>query len=320
MHMLQARCPSCGKLLAFSESHAGKVVKCPSCGKVLRLPGPGAGGPTAPAGAKAQVSMPAPGPPSMPADVGPAQAAGDFKACKWCGEQIREGAIKCRFCGEMQEGSDPEAPGSIPVPWDQRSSIGVVSSFISTVRQACLEPDAFFRGLDPKGSAGSAFLFGCICAAIGAIIGATLNALIMTAMGGASHPRSFHLPGMTGVAAVIAAIVFVPIGTILRMLFIHLCVMIFGANRSGLTGTIRGIGYSQAPMLINAIPYVGGLVAWVWTIVLSVYALREVHGMTTGKAILIMLLPWLVCCCLVGAGVYWLLFLSGWSGKVTPFM
>ncbi len=69
-----------------------------------------------------------------------------------------------------------------------------------------------------------------------------------------------------------------------------------GANKTFET-TYRVFAYtSGSTALIGLVPICGGIVAGIWAIVCEIIGLREAHETTTGKAVVAILLPVIVCC------------------------
>lgn len=135
---IQTQCTWCGKKINAGDSFAGKSVKCPGCGGVIKIPH--ADGPAlAPGQAPSQFGgqppigppgQPPIGPPSFGAPQPPAgppigpPAGGIYdvedisgapampqssdpsrRPCPACGEMILKDAAKCRFCGEVFDGT-----------------------------------------------------------------------------------------------------------------------------------------------------------------------------------------------------------------------
>ena len=69
--------------------------------------------------------------------------------------------------------------------------------------------------------------------------------------------------------------------------------LVVGANNSGYGATFRVVSYTQVTSLVNWIPIVGPLLA-LYGLYLSVVGIREMHGTTTGKAALVVLIPFAV--------------------------
>jgi len=70
--------------------------------------------------------------------------------------------------------------------------------------------------------------------------------------------------------------------------------------------------------VLQVVPVLGSIAGYVWGIVLDVIGLRETHGITTGKSLLAVFLPMLLCCgflviivSLIAGGVF-AAALKGW--------
>jgi hypothetical protein len=80
----------------------------------------------------------------------------------------------------------------------------------------------------------------------------------------------------------------------------HLCVMIVGGNKKGFEATFRALAYAFGGNLFGLIPFIGGTIGGIYSLVLMIFGIREGHGISTGKAVLAVLLPVIV---VVGLGI-----------------
>jgi len=72
----------------------------------------------------------------------------------------------------------------------------------------------------------------------------------------------------------------------------HLFVRAFG-GRKGYETTIKAFAYGNTPLfLFGWIPFVGGLFS-IWALVLNIIGIRQLHGVSTGRAIGAVLLSYL---------------------------
>ena len=96
---------------------------------------------------------------------------------------------------------------------------------------------------------------------------------------------------------IIFAPVFIALCLFIGAAILHLCLMLVGgANRSFET-TFRVVCFavgSANPLAI--VPFCGGVIACIWNIVVECIGLARAHQTTTGRAVLAVFLPLLVCC------------------------
>jgi hypothetical protein len=89
----------------------------------------------------------------------------------------------------------------------------------------------------------------------------------------------------------------VAFGLFLGSAVLHLCLMLVGgANRSFETTFRVACFTGGSANLFSMIPMCGGFIALIYSIVLYCIGLSRAHPTTTGKALLAIFLPLIVCC------------------------
>ena len=178
----------------------------------------------------------------------------------------------------------PGASASAGGEFDYRDPI---RSFVVTVRRLVLEPVAFFRGMNRQGDFVNPLIFALICV----LVWAFFSSLV-----------SFSFALISGVQSVggslgrfVLSVIFYPLLGI-AALFIgaaiyHLLVtLIVGQGKSAFESTFRVYAYACVTLLVAWIPILGWLAAPIWSIVLTIFGIREAHFTTTGKAALVVLI------------------------------
>jgi hypothetical protein len=167
-----------------------------------------------------------------------------------------------------------------------------IHSFIDTVRRVVLQSVSFFASLPQSRNLVNPLVFALICIEIYTILGGLLGLVWVGTNRGLG---SF-------IASIIAAPIGGAIGLFILAAILHLLVrLVVGAGNSGFEATFRVAAYAAVVNLASWIPLVGWLLG-LYGIYLSVVGIREMHGTTTGKAALVVLIP---------AGVILLLVLVG---------
>ena len=187
------------------------------------------------------------------------------------------------------------------VPWEDTAEIGLVGSLIKTVRQVLLAPGAFFTQMNPEGTYGYPISFALLLSFIGFFFqflwGIVFNSDLITRV-----LTVLQLPPDTVSAGVVlgtAIMVPVLMLTLLASLFIqsailHICLLILRGANAPFLGTFKVMSYSSAVSVFLIIPYLGGLIAFVWGLVLMVIGISRVHSIQIGKSVLAILLPFIL--------------------------
>jgi hypothetical protein len=190
------------------------------------------------------------------------------------------------------------------LPWDQRMSKGLVGAFIETLQMVLSKPAEAFTAMKREGGLGDPLLYGIIGGSVGVIVYFIYN-LFFQSLGtfaNRSNPFAHAIgTGVGGVFLIICAPIFVVIGIFVGSAILHICLMLVGGAKQSFETTFRVVcfaGGSVNPLLI--VPFCGGLIVGIWKIVLYCIGLARAHETDTGRAVLAVFLPLIVCC---GGGI-----------------
>lgn len=186
------------------------------------------------------------------------------------------------------------------LPWDNRSSLGFVNAFVATFKLVLLEPANAFNVMKREGGFGDPLIYAITGGSFGLLFYFIYNFFFTSLTGLGSHRNPLaHLIG-TGIGAIFC-IIFIPVliavGVFISSAIFHLCLMIVGAAKQPFETTFRVVcfaGGSTTPLLV--IPFCGALVSGIWRIVLYCIGFARAHETDTGRAVIAVLLPVVLCC------------------------
>jgi len=145
-----------------------------------------------------------------------------------------------------------------------------------------------------------------IPAVLVAILGAVFFSLILGMFGEYLPPDALPLAEIGPWLAVIPVVLFIAvlvggiIGAFIDGLWIHLWVYIVG-GREGVGQTIKAVMYGATPYcLLGWIPIVN-IIAEIWMIVVAILGVRQLHEISTGKAVLAVILAIIIPAIIIGA-------------------
>jgi hypothetical protein len=198
-------------------------------------------------------------------------------------------------------GSTSSAPRS-GLPWDERHTKGFFSAFIETLQMVLTRPGEAFTAMRREGGLGEPLLYALIGGSFGYLFYMLFIFFMPSLAFMGTGNRHNALAGVFGMGAgLILAIIFVPIGLTIVIFIasaiLHVCLMIVGGAKQAFETTFRVVCFSIGstyPLMI--VPLCGGAVAAIWDLVLHCIGLARSHETDTGRAVLAVFLPMIVCC------------------------
>jgi hypothetical protein len=189
------------------------------------------------------------------------------------------------------EGRVREISSEEYTPWE--SGEGFVAAFFKTTQEVLFSPTKFFK----KAAAGEGYWSPFIFAMISGIIGSGVALLWQWLFFSRVVPFQIFSAAMYSVFLTVA-VISMPFTVALSILLgsgvTHLCLMIVGGNRKGFASTFRAISYCYSAMLFYIVPVIGGLVGFIYFLILAIIGVREGHEISTGKAAIGVLLPLII--------------------------
>ena len=187
------------------------------------------------------------------------------------------------------------------LPWDERHSKGLFSAFIETLQMVLTRPSEAFTAMRREGGLGEPLLYAIIGGSFGLVFYFVYQLAFQSLGMFANRPNPLaHLVGASigGVILIIFVPVMVAVGAFINAAIFHVCLMIVGGARQPFETTFRVICFASGSVIpLMVIPLCGGLIAGVWDIILRCIGLARAHETETGRAVLAVLLPVIVCCC-----------------------
>ncbi len=186
------------------------------------------------------------------------------------------------------------------LPWDDRQQRGILRAFFDTLIMVLTRPADAFTVMKREGGVSEPLIYAIIGGSVGGVIYFLYNFLLSSAQLLGSHENPImHMMG--GGIRPLFFIIFVPlvvaISAFISSAILHLCLMIVGGAKQPFETTFRVVcfaGGSANPLLV--IPICGGLIGGIWKIVLCCIGLARAHETDTGRAVLAVALPLIVCC------------------------
>ncbi len=224
------------------------------------------------------------------------------------------------------EGASTEDAERPRIPWEERNRLGWADALIETVKLIVTAPADAFSRLRADGEVIWPLLFGLFFSWLGQAFGQMWNLVFGQAMqsnlGEISELEGF---GQLFAASPLSALIWIVVWPLLFGIVMlisagifHLSLLLVGAtNKSatGFEGTFKVLCYAQVSSLLSIVPILGGLLAILASLVLTVIGFTKVHQANQGSALVAVLIPVSLCC--VCCLVFFVLMIGGAMAALT---
>jgi len=210
--------------------------------------------------------------------------------CIKCGIIISK-YVRYQEMARSYEGQVHEISSEEYTPWE--SGEGFIAAFLRTTQEVLFSPTKFFKKVAAGQGYWPPFIFAMIAGIIGCGVVLLWQWLFFSEMV-PSQIRSVTTYSLFLIFAIILMPFAVALSVVVGSGVIHLCVMIVGGNRKGFEATFRAISYSHSALLFYIVPVIGGFVGGIYLLILAILGVREGHEISTGKAVLAVLLPLII--------------------------
>jgi hypothetical protein len=178
-------------------------------------------------------------------------------------------------------------------PWETRSELGLWKSVYQTTRAVLFSPEDLFCNMIFKAGIKEPLAFGLLLGSVGAMFGIFWQFLVLS---GSLTALNLSTSGqltmsMVFLALIIIAPLFVIISMFLTSSILHLLLLLVKGRGNAFEATFRVVSYSQATQLLGLFPFIGGLIGFLWMIIVQIIGLKEIHETSYLKVIIAFLIP-----------------------------
>jgi hypothetical protein len=224
----------------------------------------------------------------------------------FCGECMPERERGVRRCNDCQAKLSR-------LPWDDRESLGLLRAWWQTCMKMIASPVETLRTAEPAAPLGSSLLFAVLCALAGYLATIVLYGLGIggVMLAAAAKGEGFGKMGVVGgigigIGVSVFYLLLLAGFSMLSVLFWagleHFTLGLLGGPRGSYAVSVRAQAMGMGVYVIGFIPLCSLYVFPIWSIVVRIFAMQNLHRTTGGRAVGAVLIPaGILIFCLVSA-------------------
>lgn len=203
--------------------------------------------------------------------------------------------------------------------WEHREELGIITAAGRTVREVLMEPGETFARARREGGIGNPMLyalfmaltFGTVSVFISQATNSSMSRLSEMAQSQAGTNQQAAESALTVLQRIpwwISLIVLpfaAVLGPLIHSLILHVCLMMTGGAKSSYEATYRVSVYTFGSVMpLTCIPFCGGIISSLWSLVATIIGLAAIHETDTWRAVVAVFLPLLLTCCCIGIAIF----------------
>ena len=194
----------------------------------------------------------------------------------------------------------------------------MVLSIVERIKGFLFSPSDTFDA-SREDSPGDAFKYFVVILAIYAVLSAIIAAVAFSMIAGMfgvpQMPFGAAAGPLAAVGVFIAALIGGIIGIFIGGVWLHIWVYLVG-GRKGMEQTIKAFMYGVTPSLILGWIPIVGFIAGIWALIVEIIGVRQLHDLTTGKAVLAVIIAIVIPAIIIGILVA--AFIAMMPGQMFP--
>ncbi len=178
-----------------------------------------------------------------------------------------------------------------PIPWERRSSLGLIGAFSGTLIMSLTKPTEYFKRVPTMGGISTPMIYALISGLLGSWFNLAWQMLfIYFGIFESAVQSPDNTMGFSILIAVLSPIL-IPMGLLVGAGIINLSLMMLGVRNNNYETTFRIVCYSSGPSVLAVFPVIGSMIGAFWSIALEAIGLREVYDISLRRAIAAVVLP-----------------------------